>query len=73
GYGLTFYGIFTGTATTRPVRDSSFITLIVFLIVQFFAVQHWGNHGLWFAFTLFYVGRFVFLIPFIGQVKRKCL
>ena len=73
GYGLTFYGIFTGTATTRPVRDSSFITLIVFLIVQFFAVQHWGNHGLWFAFTLFYVGRFIFLIPFIGQVKRKCL
>ncbi|MFS1490362.1 MATE family efflux transporter [Vibrio splendidus] len=73
GYGLTFYGIFTGTATTRPVRDSSFITLIVFLIVQFFAVLHWGNHGLWFAFTLFYVGRFIFLIPFIGQVKRKCL
>ncbi|MEZ9654598.1 MATE family efflux transporter [Vibrio splendidus] len=73
GYGLTFYGIFTGTATTRPVRDSSFITLIVFLIVQFFAVQHWGNHGLWLAFTLFYVGRFIFLIPFIGQVKRKCL
>ncbi|WP_261885756.1 MATE family efflux transporter [Vibrio pomeroyi] len=72
GYGLTFYGIFTGTGTTRPVRNSSFITLVVFLVVQFFAVQSWGNHGLWLAFTLFYVGRFIFLIPFIGQVKRKC-
>ncbi len=71
GYGLTFYGIFTGTGTTRPVRNSSFITLMVFLIVQFFGVKLWGNHGLWLAFTLFYVGRFVFLYPYIGQVKQK--
>ena len=73
GYGLTFYGIFTGTGTTRPVRNSSFITLVVFLLVQFFAVSQWGNHGLWLAFTLFYIGRFVFLVPYIGQVKQKCL
>ncbi|MUK42829.1 MATE family efflux transporter [Aliivibrio fischeri] len=73
GYGLTFYGIFTGTGTTRPVRNSSFITLMVFLIVQFVGVQLWGNHGLWLAFILFYVGRFVFLYPYIGQVKQKCL
>ncbi|MGY3569552.1 MATE family efflux transporter [Vibrio paucivorans] len=72
GYGLTFYGIFTGTGTTRPVRNSSFITLLVFLITQFIAVQHWGNHGLWLAFTLFYVGRFAFLYPYIDQVKQKC-
>ncbi|PSW09155.1 MATE family efflux transporter [Photobacterium sanctipauli] len=72
GYGLTFYGIFTGTGTTRPVRNSSFITLLVFLAVQFIAVEQWGNHGLWLAFTLFYVGRFVFLYPSIGQVKQKC-
>ncbi|MCG7587859.1 MATE family efflux transporter, partial [Photobacterium sp. OFAV2-7] len=64
--------IFTGTGTTRPVRNSSFITLVVFLIVQLFAVQHWGNHGLWLAFTFFYVGRFAFLYPYIGQVKQKC-
>ncbi|MDR9828994.1 MATE family efflux transporter [Vibrio sp. FNV 38] len=72
GYGLTFYGIFTGTGTTRPVRDSTFVTLLVFLAVQYIAVQVWGNQGLWLAFTLFYVGRFIFLIPFIGQVKQKC-
>ncbi len=73
GYGLTFYGIFTGTGTTRPVRNSSFITLAIFLLVQFIAVQYWDNHGLWLAFTLFYVGRFIFLYPYIGQVKQKCL
>ncbi|MEZ9057806.1 MATE family efflux transporter [Vibrio pelagius] len=73
GYGLTFYGIFTGTGTTKPVRNSSFITLVVFLVVQLIAVPPWGNHGLWLAFTLFYVGRFVFLYPSIHQVREKCL
>ncbi|KAB0286852.1 MATE family efflux transporter [Vibrio fortis] len=73
GYGLTFYGIFTGTGTTKPVRNSSFITLLVFLAAQLLAVPQWGNHGLWLAFTLFYVGRFVFLYPSIHQVRKKCL
>ena len=73
GYGLTFYGIFTGTGTTKPVRNSSFITLLVFLAAQLIAVPQWGNHGLWLAFTLFYVGRFVFLYPSIQQVREKCL
>lgn len=73
GYGLTFYGIFTGTGTTRPVRDSSFITLIVFLLVQYFAVGLLGNHGLWLAFTVFYIGRFVFLVPQLSKVKSKCI
>lgn len=72
GYGLTFYGIFTGTGTTRPVRNSSAVTLLVFLIAQAVAVPVWGNHGLWLAFTLFYLGRFAFLYPYIGQVRAKC-
>ncbi|NOH81756.1 MATE family efflux transporter [Vibrio sp. RE86] len=73
GYGLTFYGIFTGTGTTRPVRNSTAMTLLVFLAVQFLMVPIWGNHGLWLAFTLFYIGRFLFLYPYIGKVRDKCL
>ncbi|MDG3086390.1 MATE family efflux transporter [Vibrio hannami] len=73
GYGLTFYGIFTGTGTTRPVRNSTFFTLMLFLVAQMVAVPQWQNHGLWLAFTLFYVGRFAFLYPYIGKVKEKCL
>ncbi|MCE0494977.1 MATE family efflux transporter [Vibrio salinus] len=72
GYGLTIYGIFTGSGTTRPVRNSSIATLAVFLIVLPFSVDLWGNHGLWAAFTLFYIGRFAFLYPFISQIKEKC-
>ncbi len=73
GFGLTIYGIFTGTGTTRPVRNSSLVTLLLFLVVQIFTVNWWGNHGLWFAFTIFYLGRVVFLYPFIYQIKQKIL
>ena len=73
GFGLTVYGIFTGTGTTRPVRNSSIATLFLFLLVLPIAVEGWGNHGLWLAFTLFYCGRITFLYPFIGQVKQKAM
>ncbi|WP_339388789.1 MATE family efflux transporter [Vibrio caribbeanicus] len=73
GFGLTFYGIFTGTGTTRPVRNASFMTLVVFLLVQLVSVPNLGNDGLWLSFTLFYVGRFAFMYPYIGQVRQKCL
>jgi MATE family multidrug resistance protein len=73
GFGLTFYGIFTGTGTTKPVRNASFMTLVVFLFVQVFSVPSLGNDGLWLSFILFYVGRFAFMHPYIGQVRQKCL
>lgn len=72
GFGLTVYGLFTGTSTTRPVRNSTFMALLLFFTALGLTYNHWGNQGLWLAFTLFYVGRFVFLYPFIGQVHEKC-
>ena len=73
GFGLTFYGIFTGTGTTVPVRNSSIATLAVFLFVVWATVENWGNHGLWLAFTIFYIGRFAFLVPFLRQVFAKAV
>lgn len=73
GFGLTFYGIFTGTGTTKPVRNASFMTLVVFLFVQLVSVPNFGNHGFWLSFILFYVGRFAFMYPHIGHVRQKCL
>ncbi len=72
GYGLTIYGIFTGTGTTAPIRNSTFMTLLVFLTTLWMSVPVWGNQGLWLAFTVFYVGRFVFLYPFMKQVRVRC-
>ncbi|SJN55638.1 DNA-damage-inducible protein F [Vibrio ruber DSM 16370] len=73
GFGLTVYGIFTGSGTTRPVRNSTFLALLVFLLAIYFTMDAWGNQGLWLAFTLFYIGRFAFLYPYIGRVRQRCL
>jgi len=56
-----------------PVRNSTFFTLIVFLVTAALALEPMGNNGLWLALILFYVGRFAFLYPYIGQVKAKCV
>ena len=73
GFGLTVYGIFTGTATTRPVRNSTFLALLVFLSTLLLTIETMHNHGLWLAFTLFYLGRFLFLYPSIKEVRKKCI
>mgnify|MGYP001104032435 CR=1 FL=1 len=60
-FGLIFYGIFTGATVIGPVRNSMFLAALGFLAAFFTAVPAFGNHGLWLAFTLFSLGRSVFL------------
>jgi MATE family multidrug resistance protein len=73
GFGLTVYGIFTGTGTTRPIRDSTFLALLAFLGTLALTLDKLHNHGLWLAFSLFYLLRFVLLYPYIGEVRKKCV
>jgi multidrug resistance protein, MATE family len=73
GFGLTVYGIFTGTGTTRPIRNSAIIALLVYLGTLALTLDSLKNHGLWLAFSLFYLLRFVFLCPYIGEVRKKCI
>lgn len=62
--GVCFYGIFTGTGATGPVRNSTFFALVLYLACWRVCVPLWGNHGLWLAFISFYLGRSVFLLPY---------
>ncbi len=71
GVGLVFYGVFTGTTATRPVRDSTILAVITFLIVWKIVVPIWGNHGLWISFLCFYLGRSVFLMVQLNQTLFK--
>lgn len=70
GFGLTYYGIFTGSGTTRPVRNATFFSLLSF-ITTLITVKYWGNHGLWFSFLIFYIGRGVYLIPYLNRIRSK--
>ncbi len=69
GPGLTVYGLFTGASVTRPVFISTLQALIAFLLVWAVAVPTLGNDGLWLAYLIFYLGRSVFLLPYVGQLR----
>lgn len=47
------------------------LALMAFLCVQFMAVPHHGNHGLWLAFLAFSLGRSLFLALYIPRLNRK--
>ncbi|WP_069999820.1 MATE family efflux transporter [Cellulosilyticum sp. I15G10I2] len=70
GIGLAFYGVFTGTAVTRPVRNSTIMALGLSILVWAAAVPIWHNHGLWLSLLSFYFGRSLFLIV---QLKKTRL
>lgn len=57
GLGLVYYGFYTGTTFTGPVRNSLVIALAVFAVAYFTAIPVFHNHGLWLAFTLFCICR----------------
>jgi multidrug resistance protein, MATE family len=69
--GLTFYGVFTGAAVTKPVFQSTFFSLLVFLLVRRAAVNTYGNNGLWLSLLSFYCFRTVFLLPRLKETMKN--
>ena len=64
-------GIFIGATQTRAMRDSMlFSALIIYLPTWFFS-QHWGNHGLWFAFTAFNLARGLSLAAYFFSYNKS--
>ena len=69
--GIVYYGIFNGALKTRMICWSMLMTLTVFLAAERILPPLLGNHGLWLAFIVFYIGRSVFLMMFLPALKRK--
>ena len=53
---FVFDGVFIGASWTRGMLASMAAALVV-CVVLLFALSPLGNHGLWLAFTLFFVAR----------------
>jgi MATE family multidrug resistance protein len=50
-------GVFIGAMRTRELRNSMFISTVIFLVTAY-ALQHvWGNHGLWAAMMVLMLAR----------------
>ncbi|MCM3168491.1 MATE family efflux transporter [Peribacillus frigoritolerans] len=69
--GIVFYGVFTGATEAAPIRNSMIYSLIAFMITLYIFVPAYQNHALWLAFTVFSLGRSVFLALYIPRLSEK--
>ncbi|MDG3045275.1 MATE family efflux transporter [Bacillus sp. B6(2022)] len=70
-FGLVIYGVFTGATEIAPVRNSMLFAMILFVVVQAAVIPIWHNHGLWFAFIIYTVGRSGFLMMYKSKLDQK--
>lgn len=70
GFGIVFYGVFTGMTITYPIRNSMLISLVLFLLAVACTVPSYHNNGLWLSFIVFALGRSVFLVLYIPRLIR---
>ncbi|TMP39958.1 MATE family efflux transporter DinF [Pseudoalteromonas rubra] len=57
-----FDGVFVGLTRAKEMRNSMLLSAVLGFFVPFWLVQHWGNHGLWFAMSCFMAVRGLTLI-----------
>lgn len=54
-------GVFIGAMRTRELRNSMFISTVIFLVTAYVLQQIWSNHGLWIAMMVLMLARAVTL------------
>lgn len=55
-------GIFIGVTASASMRNAMLLSTFVIFIPSYFVLHHYlGNHGLWIAFLLFMISRFITL------------
>ncbi len=70
GFGLVYYGIFTGCTYTGAIRNSMIISLTAFIVVYILAIPMLDNHGLWLAFMIFSFSRSIILYLYKNRLER---
>ena len=69
--GFQLDGIFIGATRSREMRDSMIISAPVFLAASVWLANSWGNHGLWAAFSLYFILRAVTLAFWLPRIARS--
>ncbi|WP_411346268.1 MATE family efflux transporter [Paenibacillus sp. WLX1005] len=71
GFGLVFYGVFTGMTLTAPIRNSMLLSIALFIVSCLVLIPLYGNHGLWICFIVFGLGRSLFLLLYVPGLARR--
>lgn len=69
--GFQLDGIFIGATRAREMRDAMIVTAIIFFPVTIVLARAFGNHGLWAAFTLYFILRGATLFFFLPRIARS--
>ncbi|MEK7265669.1 MAG: MATE family efflux transporter, partial [Pseudomonadota bacterium] len=69
--GFQLDGIFIGATRAREMRDAMVITALIFFPTTIILARFFGNHGLWAAFTLYFIMRGVTLALFMPRIARS--
>lgn len=65
-------GIFVGATQSREMRNSMIISTFSFIILSLWLASQWSNHGLWLAFSLYFILRAVTLTYYLPRVRALC-
>lgn len=63
-------GVYIGATKSREMRNSSIISLIVFITVSYFLMGSFENVGLWIAFIIYVMIRGLTLIMYFPRVLK---
>ena len=66
--GFLLDGIFIGALRTRELRNSMFLSMLVFLATAYFLQNALGNHGLWLALNAFMLFRAAALGCYLNRI-----
>ncbi len=69
--GFQLDGIFIGATRAKEMRDSMIVSTAIFVPVSLWAGAQFGNHGLWAAFSLYFVLRAVTLVIYMPRLRTR--
>ena len=69
--GFQLDGVFIGATRAREMRDAMIVTALVFFPVTILLARAFDNHGLWLAFTIYFVLRGATLAIYLPRIRRS--
>ncbi len=67
--GFQLDGIFIGATRAREMRNSMIVTAPIFLVASLWLASGFGNHGLWAAFSIYFLLRAATLGVYLPRLK----
>ncbi|MEO1252163.1 MAG: MATE family efflux transporter [Pseudomonadota bacterium] len=68
--GFQLDGIFIGATRAKEMRDSMIISAPIFIAASLWLGAEYGNHGLWAAFSLYFILRAATLAIYMPRLSR---